>query len=58
MQTEYSDIEQTRLLAEKMGGVTILRKGHVDIISNGCQCELMVSLAPPLVHSCLCSCDV
>lgn len=27
--------EQTRSLAAKMGGVTILRKGHVDVISNG-----------------------
>lgn len=27
--------EQTRMLAAKMGGVTVLRKGEVDVISNG-----------------------
>jgi hypothetical protein len=27
--------EETKLLAAKMGGVTILRKGAVDVISNG-----------------------
>lgn len=30
-----SDMEQTQLLAEKMGGVTILCKGQIDVISNG-----------------------
>lgn len=27
--------EETRSLAAEMGGVTILRKGRVDVISNG-----------------------
>ncbi len=30
-----SDIEQTQLLAKHLGGVTILRKGQTDIITNG-----------------------
>lgn len=27
--------EETKALAAKMGGITILRKGYVDVISNG-----------------------
>ena len=27
--------EETKSLASKMGGVTIVRKGRVDVISNG-----------------------
>lgn len=37
--TVDSEVEKTRLLAEKMGGVTVLRKGLVDIISDGSSCE-------------------
>ena len=32
--------EQTKVLAAKMGNLVILRKGHVDTISNGNQGQL------------------
>ena len=34
-ENECSIEEQTRNLAQSMGGVTIVRKSHYDVISNG-----------------------